>query len=125
MIWSRLGERDPRKSRRSRGSLGLPSSLDELRRIGFSDIQKAVKWHGTLIQESGELDSDTAAAIAEISSNPTGGLRIKFHNKKEALVALAALKHAAAEETPADQRAAATEVPRRGLAALLPVRRSA
>lgn len=85
--------------------VSIADIMDELRRIGFSDIRKAVKWHGTLIQEvvaSGDLDSDTAAAIAEISSSPTGGLRIKFHNKKEALVA--ALKRAGAEENPAGQR---------------------
>ena len=99
----------------ARVEVSIADIMDELRRIGFSDIRKAVKWHGSLIQEvvaSGALDSDTAAAIAEISSSPTGGLRIKFHNKKEALVALAAFKRAAAEEAPADQRDPAAEVPR-------------
>jgi hypothetical protein len=102
----------------ARVEVSIADIMDELRRIGFSDIRKAVKWHGSLIQEvvaSGDLDSDTAAAIAEISWSPTGALRIKFHNKKEALVALAALRRAEAEETPAGQRDPAhqAEVPRR------------
>src|SRR5262245_52445518 len=90
----------------ARVEVSISDIMEELRRIGFSDIRRAVKWHGSLIQEvvsSSELDSDTAAAIAEISSSPTGGLRIKFHNKKEALVALAALKRATEEGTAADQ----------------------
>lgn len=84
--------------------------LAELAKIGFSDIRKAVKWHGSLIQESDqpdggdvlvvkntysnhvsligsdEIDDETAAAIAEVSQSPTGGLKIKLHDKKGALV---------------------------------------
>ena len=47
--------------------------MEKLRRIGFANIQKAMKWHDSKIQEvvaSGELDSDTVAAIAEVSSTP-------------------------------------------------------
>jgi hypothetical protein len=43
--------------------------MEELRRIGFADIRKRMKGHDPKIQEavaSGELDSDTVAAIAEI-----------------------------------------------------------
>lgn len=84
--------------------------LAELAKIGFSDIRRAVKWHGHLVQEtdqpeggdvlvvkntysnhvsligSEEIDDDTAAAIAEISQSPTGGLKVKLHDKKGALV---------------------------------------
>lgn len=84
--------------------------LSELAKIGFADIRKAVKWHGHLIQEqdnpsggdilvvkntysnhvslisSEELDDETAGAIAEVSQSPTGGLRIKLHDKRAALV---------------------------------------
>ncbi|MDW9772563.1 terminase small subunit [Sinorhizobium meliloti] len=84
--------------------------LQELAKIGFSDIRKAVKWQSSLITEednpeggdiavvktvvtnnvqlvaSDELDDETAAAISEISQNATGGLKVKFHDKRAALV---------------------------------------
>lgn len=87
-------------------------AIKELARIGFADIRKAVTWHGSLIQEkdnpdggdvlvikntysnhvslvsSEDLDDDTAAAIAEVSQSPTGGLKIKLHDKRAALVAM-------------------------------------
>lgn len=84
--------------------------LAELAKIGFSDIRKAIKWHGQLETEednpdggdvlvirnivsnhvqlvsSEDLDDDTAAAIAEVSQNATGGIKIKMYDKKGALV---------------------------------------
>jgi len=84
--------------------------LAELAKIGFSDIRKAIKWNGHLITEednpeggdvlvvktivsnhvtlidSEDLDDDTAAAIAEISQNATGGIKLRMHDKKSALV---------------------------------------
>lgn len=84
----------------------------ELAKIGFADIRKAIKWNGHLVTEqdnpdggdvlvikelrdnhvllvdSDELDDDTAAAIAEVSQNATGGVKIKMHDKKGALVDL-------------------------------------
>lgn len=84
--------------------------IAELAKIGFADIRKAVKWHGSLIEEednpdggdvvvikttysnrvslvsSDDVDDDTAAAIAEVSQSPTGGLKIKLHDKQAALV---------------------------------------
>lgn len=81
--------------------------LEELAKIGFADIRKAVKWGSELIycqgedaaEESGDpviqngvallnsadLDESTAAAIAEISKSKDGALKIKFHDKKGAL----------------------------------------
>ena len=84
--------------------------LSELAKIGFADIRKAVKWRGHLIKEednpdggdvlvikntysnnvslvsSDELDDETAGAIAEVSQTPTGGLKIRLHDKRAALV---------------------------------------
>lgn len=84
--------------------------LKELAKIGFSDIRKAVKWQSSLITEednpdggdiaiiktvvtnnvqlvsSEDIDDATAAAVAEISQNATGGLKIKLHDKRAALV---------------------------------------
>lgn len=86
--------------------------VTELAKIGFADIRKAVKWNGHLVREednpdggdvlviknivtnhvtlvdSDQLDDDTAAAISEISQNATGGVKLKMHDKKGALVDL-------------------------------------
>lgn len=78
--------------------------LRELGRIGFADIRKAVQWGdgiAILNEDSGEyviangvsligsegIDDDTAAAIAEVSQTKEG-LKVKFHDKKGALVDL-------------------------------------
>ena len=50
-------------------------------------IKRTVNNHVALI-DSDELDDDTAAAIAEISQNATGGVKLKMHDKKGALVDL-------------------------------------
>jgi phage terminase small subunit len=84
--------------------------LSELAKIGFADIRKAVSWRGNLTREtdnpdggdvlvireitnqqvrlidSDQIDDDTAAAIAEVRQSPTGGLSIKLHDKRAALV---------------------------------------
>lgn len=89
--------------------------LSELAKIGFADIRKAVSWRGNLTREtdnpdggdvlvireitnqqvrlidSDQIDDDTAAAIAEVRQSPTGGLSIKLHDKKGALVDIARL----------------------------------
>ena len=86
--------------------------LHELAKIGFSDIRKAVRWESSLVTEednpdggdvavikhivtnqvqlisSDDIDDETAAAISEISQTATGGLKIKLHDKKAALVDL-------------------------------------
>lgn len=86
--------------------------ISELAKIGFSDLRKAVKWGSRKIDPavdedaaaamangeaiftnsvelvpSGDLDDDTAAAIAEISEGQHG-IKIKLHDKKGALVDL-------------------------------------
>ena len=81
--------------------------LRELGKIGFSDIRKAVKWRAHVTdmevdEETGEarmsvtnqvqiidsedIDDETAAAISEVSQTDRGGLKIKFHDKRAALV---------------------------------------
>ena len=80
--------------------------LAELARIGFADIRKAVRWRSNVtavgvdpetdapqyrafneveIVNSAEIDSDTAAAIAEVSQTREGSLKVKFHDKRGAL----------------------------------------
>lgn len=76
---------------------------DELAKIGFADIRKAVRWgagmvvrdasgvefvvHDISLIASDEIDADTAAAIAEVKKTKDG-LSIKFHDKQAALVNL-------------------------------------
>ena len=79
--------------------------LQEVGRIGFADIRKAVTWRSNVVAmvedeegvprlavtnevalvDSGELDDDTAAALSEISQTTQGGLKIKLHDKIKAL----------------------------------------
>ena len=78
--------------------------MEELARIGFADIRKAVKRgpkqqvkempDGSVVYSSGaslidssEIDDATASAISEIG-NTRDGAKIKFHDKKGALVEL-------------------------------------
>lgn len=79
--------------------------VDELRKIAFADLRKAVAWgptqctstdddgqrvvtNGVTLVDSSELDDDTAAAVAEVG-NTRDGVKIKLHDKKGALVDLA------------------------------------
>jgi phage terminase small subunit len=88
--------------------VSIEKVLSELAKIGFSDIRKAVKWRSSPsadqdalscssrnpasniveIISSDEIDDVTAAAIAEISQNEKGSLKIKLHDKRAALVDL-------------------------------------
>lgn len=96
----------------SRAEITTARVLEELGKIGFSDIRKAVKWYsqanvaaiddmdgeiedGTVrvqvanqveLISSDEIDDETAAAISEISMTDKGGLKVKFHDKRAALV---------------------------------------
>lgn len=79
--------------------------LNELAKIGFADIRKVVRWGGTQLQAgldddgkpttevyhglalvaADDIDDDTAAAIAEVAEGREG-LKVKFHDKRGALV---------------------------------------
>lgn len=79
--------------------------LQELAKIGFSDIRNVIRWgettirtetdddgkevqrpyHGIALIDSTEIDDATAAAIAEVSEGREG-LKVKLHDKKGALV---------------------------------------
>lgn len=98
------------KLRADRTNITADRVLKELAKIGFADIRKAVKWQSSLINEddnpdggdiaiiktivtnqvqlvsSEDIDDETAAAISEISQNTSGGLKIKLHDKRAALV---------------------------------------
>ena len=77
--------------------------VTELAKIGFGDIRRAVRWGdalavadadgnqrivaGVALLPSDEVDDATAASIAEIAQT-RDGLRVKFHDKRAALVDL-------------------------------------
>jgi phage terminase small subunit len=77
--------------------------IDELAKIAFADIGKAVEW-GTRrrddddddeedagyvhVKDLAEIDPDTVAAIAGIAQTRTG-VKVKFHDKRRALATLA------------------------------------
>lgn len=96
-------------AREKRTEISQDRVLNELAKIGFADIRKAIRWgdgiavrvaaeEGTPEGEDGvivvndvaligseNLDDDTAAAIAEISQSARG-LKVKLHDKRAALV---------------------------------------
>lgn len=98
------------KNRAERTDITADRVLKELAKIGFADIRKAIKWQGTLVTEednpdggdtltiknvvtnnvqlvsSEDIDDETAAAISEISQNTSGGIKLKLHDKRAALV---------------------------------------
>lgn len=97
--------REAQKKRSERTEITQDMVLQELAKIGFSDIRKVMRWgetmvrmeanddgievevpyHGIALIDSSEIDDNTAAAIAEVSEGREG-LKIKMHDKKGALV---------------------------------------
>ena len=89
-------------ARAERTGVTADQVLEELAKIGFADIRKAVQWgeglavpdavtgeiriaNGIGMVGSQQLDDRTAAAIAEVAQT-RDGIRIKFHDKRAALV---------------------------------------
>lgn len=83
--------------------------VDELAKIAFADIRKAVRWGKSPIDASSEnanpnglgiypvelvpseeIEDEIAAAVSEVSLTQTG-IKIKMHDKKAALVDIAKL----------------------------------
>jgi len=52
---------------------------------GIPDIKPMITNQVELV-DSDQIDDDTAAAIAEISQTDKGGLKVKLHDKRAALV---------------------------------------
>lgn len=93
--------------RSERTQITQDAVLQELAKIGFSDIRKVVQWgptelrvildkdggdsgktapyHGVRLINVEDIDDDTAAAISEVSHGKDG-LKVKLHDKKGALV---------------------------------------
>ncbi len=63
--------------------------IQELAKIGFSDMRKFASWgDGVSFKESSELEDGDAACVAEVAETITkdgGSVRIKLHDKKGAL----------------------------------------
>ncbi len=67
--------------------------VDELARIGFSDMRKFTKWgkSGVTLADSAELEEDDARCVSEVSESVTkdgGTIRFKLHDKVAALTLL-------------------------------------
>ena len=64
--------------------------LQELKRIGFSDIRRIAKWNGeeVVLKDSAELEPEIAACIKEVSQT-SKGVRVQLHDKIAALDKLA------------------------------------
>ena len=97
---------EARKALSDRTAITQDMVLNELAKIGFADIRKAIVWRSNvtgMVQEedgterlavtnevqlinSEDLDEGTAAAIAEISQGAQGVLKIKLYDKRSALV---------------------------------------
>ncbi|AQS50736.1 terminase small subunit [Paenalcaligenes hominis] len=93
------------ENRSERTEITQDMVLQELAKIGFSDIRKIVRWgetmlrmetdkdgndvvvpyHGLALIDSAEIDDATAAAISEVAEG-RNGLTVKLHDKKGALV---------------------------------------
>lgn len=102
---------DAQKKRSERTEITADRVLTELAKIGFADMRRLLKWTGNdpkmdveeaeesgdvrisvanlvTLFDSGEIDDDIAAAIAEISQTKDGALKVKLHDKQAALVAI-------------------------------------
>ncbi|MBT1154355.1 terminase small subunit [Aminobacter anthyllidis] len=101
--------------------------IEELRRIGFADIRKAVKWgptqrisemidgsivmsNGVTLIDSSDIDDATAAAISEVG-NTKEGIKIKFHDKKGALIELLRLLNVSAPPKAEDEPQPGADLP--------------
>lgn len=88
-----------------RAEITVAAVVQELAKIGFADIRRAVRWKANVVGmvegedgeqrlavtnevclvDSDKLDDATAAAVAEIGQTGTGALRLKLHDKLGAL----------------------------------------
>jgi len=65
--------------------------IDELRRVGFSDIRNYVEWDGKTmrVRPYDELTDDAASAVAESRQGADGEFKFRLHDKIAALAMLA------------------------------------
>lgn len=84
------------KRRERSASTGITAErvVKEIARIAFADPRSVMEWsaHGVTLRDSASLTDDQAAAVMEVSetrSESGGSLKVKLHNKVEALEKLA------------------------------------
>jgi phage terminase small subunit len=80
------------EARSERTRVDADRVIRELERIAFSDIRRymAASDSGLSLKTIAELSDDEAAAVVELSGGTNGGsFRLKLHDKKKALDALA------------------------------------
>jgi len=79
---------EERKSKiAEKNQLKVADVINELKKIGFSDITQVVDWNNLNLtfKNSSDLPADAKGAIASISETPNGGKVIKLHDKVKAL----------------------------------------
>lgn len=90
---ARIGFSDIRKAVKWQSNVAVAApdfmadhiDVDEMMEKGLDAIKPAIANQVELV-DSTEIDDDTAAAIAEIAQTDRGGLKVKFHDKRAALV---------------------------------------
>lgn len=75
---------------RERVELNQEAIIFELARLGFSRADRAITWKDgqAVLADSDAIDDDTLAAIQEVSVDGDGKMKLKFYDKKSALVDL-------------------------------------
>ena len=71
-----------------RNDITVDRILQEMARIGFSDIRKVANWGTTgepSVTPSDDLDDDTAAAITSVKIDNQGGVTLSMAKKEKAL----------------------------------------
>lgn len=82
------------RERSARTGITADRVVKEIARVAFSDMRKLMTWgpSGVSLVPSDRLDDESAAAVSEVSETVTkdgGSLKLKLHNKVEALEKLA------------------------------------
>jgi phage terminase small subunit len=100
-------------ARSSRTKITQDDVLQELARIGFSDMRTFANWgpRGVTLKSVEELDDDASRCVAEVSqtiSKEGGSIRFKLHDKPTALINIG--KHLGMFSDKADS--SLTEIPK-------------
>lgn len=74
-----------------KAELTIERVLREYMAVAFADIGEAIQWDGqqVILKDSNTVSPDVRRAIASVSEQPAGGVKLQFHSKLPALDALA------------------------------------
>jgi len=82
--------REAQQARIARVNVRADDVLRELMKVAYSDMRRFSTWgpDGVALKPSGDLDSDSAACVAEVSqttSESGGSIKFRLHSKVQAL----------------------------------------